>query len=202
MRFDKEDWKANRKHYVACIGITVALYFASSVFGSFAHALIALISGYSSYAEYSAYAVSDMALGPIALIFLTGAGVHILFPWITVRRIARYMNRHGRLNGSIFTCASASVVVFALLVMPILQGNTPGWITYLLHSGAIVFFGKKTLSAGTVSSAAAACDPGSPLPVEPENGTRSPGSPGFCRKCGTELSEGSSFCHKCGTKIL
>ncbi|HUM84358.1 MAG TPA: zinc ribbon domain-containing protein [Lachnospiraceae bacterium] len=200
--------KSNLKKYAIGILIAIGFYLVSMFVGSIFNVLISFAAGYRKYSDFTN---SDNIAGFLAII-IVGLANHIFTGWLTVNTMAKYGRKQNCITKWFFRSAAIGVVVLAVVVIPILFSNNPGWLIYVSHSLSILLFGRRKVKKYNDEQAAVATSnrengnnnfsTAGPVvqvrvqPTMPEQGTFI-----YCHKCGTKLNANTQFCHKCGTKV-
>lgn len=202
--------RSNSKKYAIGILIAIGFYLVSMFAGSIFNVLISFTAGYRKYSDFMN---SDNIAGFLA-IFFVGLANHIFTGWLTVNIMVKYGRKQNCITKWFFRSASIAVVVFAIVIIPLLFSNSPGWFIYLSHSVSILLFGrrkaKKYLEEQSsvlphsnnenVVSSFVPVDSVVQVSVQPPAPEQDVFI--FCQKCGTKLNANTQFCHKCGTKSV
>ncbi len=201
--------KRNLKNYAIGILMAIGFYLASMSVGSIFNVLISFAAGYRKYSDFIN---SGNIAGFLAIIF-AGLANHILTGWLTVNIMAKYGRKQNCITKWFFRSAAIAIVVLAVIVIPLLFSNTPGWLIYLSHSVSILLFGRRKVKKNLEEQALALSksnnendvsnfvhvDPVIQVNVQPTAPEQNKSI--FCHKCGVKLDANTQFCHKCGTKV-
>ncbi len=129
----------NQKSCFKGIIISIIFYVVSSLIGALFNVLISITSGYDTYAEFTK---SDNYSG-FLLICLVAVINHIVFALVTVKMITKVEGDEACESRWLFPCAAISVLLVAVIVIPLITDNQPGWLTWATHFIGILLFGRE-----------------------------------------------------------
>lgn len=133
--------------YVVGAVIALGFYLVSMLLGAVLNVTVAITAGYRSYNAF----INSGNIAGIIIILLIGVVNHLFFSWLTVRVMAKYVEKSGCPTIRYFRVAEMTVIFFAYVIIPILFSSNAGWLMYLTHAIGIDLFGKKYVTKNSVS---------------------------------------------------